>query len=96
MLLHKGHLEQIPHIFAYLKQYGRSTLVFDDSTPDFNETCFVKADWSEYYPNAAELILPKMSKPCGKAVTTTCFVDTDHARCCVTQPSQSGILIFLQ
>ena len=39
----------------------------------------------EYYPDAAEPIQPKMPKPCGKAVTTACFVDTNHARCHVTQ-----------
>ena len=58
--------------------------MFDDSTPDFDETCFIKVDWSEYYPNAVELILTKMCKPCGKAVITTCFVDADHARYYVT------------
>ena len=53
--------------------------MFDDSTPDFDETCFIKADWSEYYPNAVEPILPKMLKPHGKAAMTTCFVDVNHA-----------------
>ena len=44
--------------------------MFDDSTPDFGKTCFVKVDWSEYCPDAVELILLKMLKPHGKAVTT--------------------------
>ena len=74
MLLCKGHLQQVLHIFAYLKQYGQSPLLCY-STPDFNETCFIKVDWSEYYPNAVELILPKMPKHLGKPVMTTCFVD---------------------
>ena len=59
--------------------------MFDDSTPDFDETCFVEADWSEYYPDAVEPIPPKILEPHGKAVTTTCFVDADHAECYVTQ-----------
>ena len=78
-LLCKGHLEQVLHILVYLKQYGQSTLVFDDYTADFDETCFIKADWSEYYPDAAELIPPH-----GKAVTTMHFVHANHARCHVT------------
>ena len=40
-----------------LNQYGQSTLVLDDSTPDFDETCFINVDWSEYFPYAAEWIL---------------------------------------
>ena len=59
--------------------------MFDDSTPDFDETNFVKVHWSECYPDTVELIPLKMLKPCGKAVMTTCFVDADHARCHVTQ-----------
>ena len=31
------HLEQCFHIFAYLKQYDRSTLVFDDTKPEFDK-----------------------------------------------------------
>ena len=58
--------------------------MFDDSTPEFDETHFVQADWSEYYPDPAEPIPPKMLKPCGKAVMTTCFADADYAGCRVT------------
>ena len=47
MLLDKGHLEQVLHVFAYLKQYGQSYL--DDSTPDSDETCFIIVDWREHY-----------------------------------------------
>ena len=32
-----GHLDQIFHIFAYLKTYDASTMVFDDTEPDFDE-----------------------------------------------------------
>jgi hypothetical protein len=34
----RGHLEQVFHIFAYLKGYERLTMVFDDTLPHFNET----------------------------------------------------------
>jgi hypothetical protein len=55
-----GHLEQVFHIFAYIKEHPRSKLVFDDSHPDAAEaipenapeplgkavsmTCYVDAD----------------------------------------------------
>ena len=92
----EGHLEQALHIFAYLKAHGRSTLVFDDTTPTFDEDRFFQADWSEYYPDASDPLPPNMPPPRGRAVTTTCFVDADHAGCLATRRSQTGILMFLQ
>jgi hypothetical protein len=91
-----GHLEEAIHVFAYLKQYNRSTLVFDDSVPKYDENRFMKCDWSEYYPDAAEAIPHNLPEARGEAVTTTCFVDADHAGCQVTRRSHSGILLFLQ
>ena len=92
----EGHLEQALHIFAYLKAHGRSTLVFDDTTPTFDKDRFFQADWSEYYPDASDPLPPNMPPPRGRAVTTTCFVDADHAGCLATRRSQTGILMFLQ
>ena len=92
----EGHLEQALHIFAYLKAHGRSTLVFDDTTPTFDEDRFFQADWSEYYPDASDPLPPNMPPPRGRAATTTCFVDADHAGCLATRHSQTGILMFLQ
>ena len=54
----EGHLEQCFHIFAYLKQHDRSSLVFDDQEPEFAESRFQKADWAEFYPGAVEQIPP--------------------------------------
>ncbi len=43
----RGHLDQAFHIFAYLKRYNHSSMVFDDTEPVFDESCFQKCDWSE-------------------------------------------------
>jgi hypothetical protein len=51
----RGHLEQVFHIFAYLKQHTRLTLVFDECEPLWDESRFVKCDWTEFYPGAAEI-----------------------------------------
>jgi len=42
----EGHLEQVFHIFGYLKSHGRSALVFDDTEPFFDEDRFNKCDWA--------------------------------------------------
>eukprot|EP00957_Ditylum_brightwellii_P137612 10491078-Ditylum_brightwellii.AAC.1 len=42
----EGHLHQLFHIFAYLKKYHNSELVFDPSVPEIDEEAFARKDWS--------------------------------------------------
>ena len=42
-----------------------------------------------------EQVPNNMLPPCGRAVSSHCFVDADHASNTVTRRSQTGILIFL-
>jgi hypothetical protein len=91
----EGHLEQMFHVFAYLKKYDRSALVFDWTEPWLDKSQFKECDWKEFYPGAAEAIPPNMPEPRGKSVLTTCFVDADHAGCKLTRRSHSGVLIFV-
>jgi hypothetical protein len=44
-----GHLDQIFHVFAYLKGHVRSRIILDDSKPLVDETQFIKVDYG-YYP----------------------------------------------
>jgi hypothetical protein len=88
-----GHLEQAFHIFAYLKAYDRSTLVFDDTYPDYTGINFSVCDWLEFYPDSREAIPPNAPEPRGKAVIISCFVDASHARCMKTRRSQTGVLL---
>jgi hypothetical protein len=90
-----GHLDQLFHIFAYLKKYDASTMVFDDTEPDFDERRFKQCDWTEYYPGAAEAIPHDMPKPRGRPVIMSCFVDADHAGCLATRRSHTGVVIFV-
>jgi hypothetical protein len=92
---HEGHLEQLLHIFGYLKSHDRSRLVYDDTTPSFDESRFTKCDWSEYYPGAEDPLPPNMPQPRGKSVMVSCYVDADHAGCRVTCHSHTGILILV-
>ena len=91
----QGHLEQLYHVFAYLKRYGESKLVFDDTIPQHDQSKFVDCDWSEQYPGAKEVIPPNMPEARGKSVTMTCFVDADHAGCKETRRSHTGVIIYV-
>ena len=91
----EGHLEQCFHVFAYLKQYNRSSLVFDDQEPTFDEARFEKVDWAEYYPDATEQVPPNAPELRGQSLTMSCFVDADHAGCRATRRSHTGVLIYI-
>jgi Reverse transcriptase (RNA-dependent DNA polymerase) len=91
----EGHLEQMFHIMAYLKQHNHSRLVFDHSYPTFTGLNQNEVDWQEYYPGAAEPIPPNMPEPRGPEVSMTCFVDADHAGCKLTRRSHTGVVIFV-
>jgi hypothetical protein len=91
----EGHLEQMFHIMAYLKQNNKSRLVFDYTHPTFSNLNQNDVDWQQYYPEASEPIPPNMPEPRGREVSTTCFVDADHAGCKLTRRSHTGVVIFV-
>jgi hypothetical protein len=91
----EGHLQQLFHVFAYLKQYDRSTMVFDDTEPTYDPRRFATQDWSKYYPDAKEAIPENMPEPRGKPVMMTCFVDADHAGCQLTRRSHTGVILYI-
>ena len=90
-----GQLEQVFHIFAYLKNHSRSKLVFDDTLPGVDERRFTECDWSEFYPDAAEAIPTDCPPEKGKPVLMYCFCDADHAGCKQTRRSHTGVIIFI-
>lgn len=91
----KGHLEKVLQIFSYLEHHLNSRLVFDPVLRDWNDKLWVNEDWSEFYPDAAEVIPPNAPEPRGKAVQLNVFCDAAHATDLVTRRSVSGIIIFL-
>ena len=91
----EGHLQQLFHIFAYLKHHKRSKMVFDDTEPVFDESRFKVCDWLEFYPDAEEAIPHNMPEEWGHSVLTSCFVDSDHAGCKATRRSHTGVILFI-
>ena len=91
----KGHLEQVYHVFRYLKTHSKRRLFFDPQHPDIDKHGFSTYEWYDFYRDAKEQVPNDMPPPRGSAVSTHCFVDVDHASNTVTQRSQTEILIFL-
>jgi hypothetical protein len=90
----EGHLDQVFHIFGYLKVHGRSKVVFDDTFISWTDK-FTQCDWQDFYPDAKEPIPGNMPEPRGKEVQLNAFVDANHAGDQVTRRSRTGVLIFV-
>ena len=88
-------MEQVYHVFGYLKTHSKQCLFFDPWHPDIDERAFSSYEWYDFYRDAKEQVPNDMPPPCGCAVSSHCFVDTDHTSNTVTQRSQTGIFIFL-
>ena len=79
-----GHLEQVMHIFGYMKQNSKKKLAFDPEHPQIDERRFQKYGWYDFYRDAKEAIPGDMKKPRGNSISTHCFVDVNHAENTVT------------
>ena len=89
-----GHLEQVYHIFGYLKKNPKRKIYMDPELPDIDEGRFRKFDWEDFYWGAEEPIPKNIPVALGMAIALYCFVDADHASDKVTRRSQTGIIIF--
>ena len=88
-------MNEVLHIFSYLKCHENSNLVFDPQPKYWDELQFSKFDWSEFYRDAKESLPPNAPSPRGHAIQMNVFVDADHAGNRVTRCSHTGILIYL-
>jgi hypothetical protein len=90
-----GHLEQVLHIFSYLKHHLNSHLVFDPNYVFWEQAGFQEFDWREFYHDAKEAIPPNAPPPRGHSVQINAFVNAVHAGNKVTRRSHTGIIIYL-
>ena len=94
----EGHLEQLFHIFAYLKTHVNTEMVFDPSDPAIDESLFQEQDWStsEFgHVQGSEELPPNMKEARGFGFTINAKVDADHASDTVTRRSRTGFLVYL-
>ena len=92
----QGHLEQLFHMFAYLRIKHNSLMVFDPTEPDIDEKQFVREDWTAApYGECKEEFPRGMREPRGIGFTMRAFVDSDFAGELTTRRSRTGYIIFL-
>jgi hypothetical protein len=93
----EGHLEQLLHIFGFLRKYPKLTLYLSPEMPmmDYGEFQAKREDFAEIYRDAEEPLPHRMPQPRGRSVTTTAYVDASHAANKVTRRSHTGFIIFL-
>ena len=93
----EGHLQQLFHIFAYLKQNHNSEMIFDPIDPVINESLFDRKDWtaSEFGLSLKEEMHPNMPQPRGMGRVIRVYVDADHAGDSITRQYCTGFLVYL-
>jgi hypothetical protein len=93
----EGHLEQLLHIFGFLRKNPKLTLYLSPELPnmDYGDFRTRKDDFAELYRDAEEPMPHRMPQPRGRSVTTTAYVDASHAANKVTRRSHTGFVIFL-
>ena len=95
---HRGHLEQLLHIVAFLKKKPKLTLYFDPTEPIIDETMFNGESedvFLEHYRDAKEEMPSHIPKPRGGSVRTTAFVDSLHRGDQQTRKLITGYIIFV-
>ena len=94
----QGHLKALLQIFAYLKKYHNTEMVYNPSQPEIDKAAFERKDWtlSEFgHLQGREELLPKIPEPHGIGLTVVAKVDVDHIAYTVTRRSCTGFLVSL-
>jgi len=53
-----GHLEELFHIFVYLKKYATSEMIFDPNLPEVDMSDFPEGNWNYYMYSGEQEDLP--------------------------------------
>ena len=75
----EGHLQQVLHIFSYLKYHHNSRIVMDPTYPDIKVSDFPDYDWENHYHGYKEEIPNNVPEALGLEMVIRAFVDADHA-----------------
>ena len=92
-----GHLNQVCHIFGYIKKHCNTELVFDPSDSVVDESAFERKDqaYSEFRHllEEREEFPSNNAQPRGAGFVTRAIVDVDHADDAISRRSRSGSIV---
>ena len=93
----EGHLQQLFHMFAYLKRNYNSGMIFDPRDPVIVESLFDRKDWtaSEFGLSLEEVLPKNMPQPRGMGFVMRSCCDADHAGDSITRRSRTVFLVYL-
>ena len=91
----EGHLQQVYHIFSYLKSHHNARIILDPSYPEIHEDQFVKKEWKHFYQTGGEVIPSNIPKPKGLEMVIRANVDANHAGDKVTRRSRTGFFVWV-
>ena len=94
-------LEPHPILLAPIAMNGRPHLrtivllsqTFSSYIPSHLDNS-INQNWTDFYPDAEEDILPDIPQPLGKSIKLTCYTDADHAHDELSRRSVTGVLLF--
>ena len=91
----EGHLQQVYHIFSYLKSHHNARIILDPSYPEIYEEQFVRKEWRHFYSTKGEVIPDNILKPKGLEMVIRANVDASHAGDRVTRRSRTGFFVWV-
>ena len=91
----QGHLEKLFNIFSYLRENLSFPLSFKPGRMSNDYSKFKEVDWSEFYPEAEEVIPLNVPTPMGSPITITVWVDANHAGNLANRRSHTGFIIYV-
>ena len=94
----EGHMAEVLRIFAHLRKYHNTELVFDPSDPVVDKLAFEQRDCtsSEFsHVQGKEEIPTNMPESRGIGFVMRAKVDADHAGDTITRQSRTGFIIYL-
>jgi len=68
-----GHLQQVFHIFSYLRNKHNARMVFDPRYPKLDYSKFEKRDWSSFYGEVKEEIPDNIPTAHGSEFIILCY-----------------------
>ena len=71
----EGHLKAMLKVFGYVKTYNKRRLVINTDQPEYTKLESVRHNWTEFYPDAKEIIPDNCPVPKGKEVIISTIFD---------------------